>query len=159
MQIKNSFLDLENWLFWAAAGGPCFPRAAVTGPPPFINRNSLQYRERAEVRFYVILCNSRTASHRKFNFEPFCSPKQPVFKKYFKIYVLYFTAYWWANCHFLWFSNPIWRKILCIFMILYNLITCNACKWWKLQLLAMCSWLAYKITQKLEYFGKLERPP
>ena len=52
------------------------------------NRNSLQYRERAEGRFYVILCNSRTALHRKFNFAPFCSPEQPAFKKYLKINVL-----------------------------------------------------------------------
>ena len=52
------------------------------------NRNSLQSHERAEGRFYVILHNSRTALHRKFNFAPFCSLEQPAFKKYLKFNVL-----------------------------------------------------------------------
>ena len=51
-------------------------------------RNSLQCRELAEGRFYVILCNSRTYLHRKFNFAPLCSPEQPAFKKYLKFNLL-----------------------------------------------------------------------
>ena len=52
------------------------------------NRNSLQRRELAGGRFYVILCNSRTSLHRNFNFAPLCSPEQPTFKKYLKFNVL-----------------------------------------------------------------------
>ena len=52
------------------------------------NRNSLQCRELAEGRFYVILYNSRTYLHRKFNFAPLCSPEQPAFKKYLKFNLL-----------------------------------------------------------------------
>ena len=52
------------------------------------NRNSLQCRELAEGRFYVILHNSRTALHRKFNFASFYSLEQPAFKKYLKFNVL-----------------------------------------------------------------------